>query len=58
MPVLPGCGDQDRFVPKAVYEETAELIPDCTVKLYEGKDHLGTILDQQLPHDVLEFTRQ
>ena len=58
VPVLLVCGDRDRFVPKAVYEETAELIPDCTVVLYEGKDHLGTILDQRLPHDVLEFTRQ
>ena len=58
VPVLMVCGDRDRFVPKAVYEQTAELIPDCAVKLYEGKDHLGTILDKRLPRDVLAFAQQ
>jgi hypothetical protein len=53
--VLLVCGDRDQLVPKEVREQTAELIPDCTVELYEGKDHLGTILDKRLSRDVLDF---
>ena len=58
MPVLLVCGDRDRFFAKAVYEQTAELIPDSTVELYEGKDHLGTLLDKRPPRNVLEITQQ
>jgi pimeloyl-ACP methyl ester carboxylesterase len=58
VPVLLVCGDRDRSAPKEVCEQTADLIPDCTVELYEGKDHLGTILDKRLHRDVLEFTRR
>ena len=57
VPVLLVCGDRDRFVAKSVYEQTADLIPDCTFQLYEGKDHLGALFDKRLPGDVLEFVR-
>jgi hypothetical protein len=50
-------GDRDRFVAKSVYEQTADLIPDCTFKLYEGKNHLGALFDKRLPGEVLEFAR-
>jgi pimeloyl-ACP methyl ester carboxylesterase len=57
VPVLLVCGDRDRFVAKSVYEQTADLIPDSTFKLYEGKNHLGALFDKRLPGEVLEFAR-
>lgn len=58
VPVLVVGGDRDRFVPEAVYRETAELIPDCTLRMYAGKDHLGTIGDPRLSRDVVDFVRR
>jgi pimeloyl-ACP methyl ester carboxylesterase len=55
--VLLVCGDRDRSVAKSIYEQTADLIPDCTLRLYEGKDHLGALFDKRLPGEVLEFAR-
>lgn len=55
VPVLLVCGDRDKMVPKEVYEQTAELISDCTFKLYEGKDHLGALFDKRTPREILEF---
>ena len=57
VPVLLVCGDRDKFVPKEVYEQTAELIPDCTFRPYEGKDHLGALFDKRTPGEILEFAR-
>ena len=57
VPVLLVCGDQDRFVTKSVYEKTADLIPDCTLRLYEDKDHLGALFDKRTPSEILEFAR-
>lgn len=57
VPVLLVCGDRDRFFATEVCQQTAELIPDCTLRLYEGKDHLGTMFSKRLPRDVLEFVR-
>jgi pimeloyl-ACP methyl ester carboxylesterase len=58
VPVLLVCGDRDRFVTKSVYEKTADLIPDCTLRLYEGKDHLGALFDKRTPSEILDFARQ
>ena len=58
VPVLLVCGDRDRWFAKEVYEETARLIPDCTLKLYPGKDHLGAMSASRFPQDVLDFVRQ
>lgn len=57
VPVLLVCGDRDRFVAKSVYEKTSDLIPDCTFRLYEGKDHLGALFDQRTPGEILAFAR-
>ena len=57
VPVLLICGDRDRFVPQAIYQQTADLLPDCTLTFYEHKGHLGTLTDKRLPHDVLGFAR-
>ena len=46
------------YFPKEVYEETARLIPDCTLRMYEGVGHAGAIRDRRFPRDVLDFVRQ
>ena len=58
VPVLLVCGDQDLYYTKEVYEETARLIPDCTLRMYEGIGHEGVVRDKRLPQDVLDFVRQ
>lgn len=55
VPVLLVGGDQDVYFPKEVCEETARLIPDCTLKIYEGKGHIQAASDPRLPRDVLDF---
>ncbi len=55
VPVLLVGGDRDEDVPAAVYRETAELIPEGTLRIYGGKNHLGTIGDPRLAHDILDF---
>jgi pimeloyl-ACP methyl ester carboxylesterase len=46
---------EDQFFTRDVVEETARLIPDCTFRLYEGKDHLAGVSDERLPQDVFDF---
>ena len=58
VPVLLVCGDEDLYFPKEVYEETARLIPDCTLRMYEGAGHVGAIRERRFPRDVLDFVRQ
>ncbi len=58
VPVLLMCGDQDPYFPREVYEETARLIPDCTLRMYEGKGHEGLLSDPRLLKDVRDFVRQ
>ncbi len=55
VPVLLISGSRDRFFPPAVIEETAALIPGCTVVRYEGKGHLGAGTHKRVPRDVLTF---
>lgn len=64
-PALPGIrvrvllvgGDQDHYFPVSMIEETARLIPDCTLKLYQGKGHMGTVRNPRLAPDILDFIR-
>lgn len=58
VPVLMLCGDRDEGFSKEVYEETARLIPDCTLRMYEGLGHMGVGRDQRFTRDILEFVRQ
>jgi pimeloyl-ACP methyl ester carboxylesterase len=55
--LLIGC-DRDFEFPTEVYEETARLIPDCTLRIYENKTAFQAGSDKRLPQDVLEFVRQ
>ncbi len=58
VPVLLVCGDKDRWFANEAYQQTADLIPNCKVKMYKGKDHMGAMFDKRLPLDVLEFVQQ
>jgi pimeloyl-ACP methyl ester carboxylesterase len=58
VPVLLMGGDRDPYFPREVYEETARLVPDCTLRLYEGKGHDLSVFDERLARDVLDFVRQ
>ena len=55
VPVLLVCGDEDLYFSKEVYEETARLIPDCTLRMYEGIGHVEALRDKRLPQDILDF---
>jgi len=57
-PVLLLCGDRDRFFPKDVIAETADLIPDCTLIWYEGQGHMKAASNKRVPHDVLAFVNR
>ncbi|HSN36316.1 MAG TPA: alpha/beta fold hydrolase [Arthrobacter sp.] len=54
-PVLMICGGSDRFFPREVAQETAGLIPDCTLIWYEGKGHVGAASSGRIAQDVLAF---
>ncbi len=54
-PVLLICGDRDQYFPKDVVEETAKLIPDCTLIWYKGQGHARTATNRRVAHDVLAF---
>ena len=58
VPVLLVCGDRDEGFSKEVYEETARLIPDCTVRMYEGLGHMGMANDKRFAQDVINFVGQ
>jgi len=55
IPVLLACGGEDQIFRREVVEETARLIPDCSLVIYEGRDHVGGVSDERLPTDVFEF---
>lgn len=54
-PVLLICGGSDQFFPREVAQETAGLIPDCTLIWYEGKGHLRAASSGRIAQDVLAF---
>ena len=54
-PVLLICGGSDQFFLREVAQETAGLIPDCTLVWYEGKGHLRAASSGRIAQDVLAF---
>lgn len=55
MPVLLIAGDRDRFFPRAVIEETAALIPTCTLICHEGQGHMDVANDPRAAREILDF---
>lgn len=58
VPVLLVCGDRDRSYAKDAVEETARLIPDCSLVWYEGLGHLRALSSSRVPKDVLAFVNR
>ena len=58
VPVLLIGGDQGPFLSREILEETARLIPDCTLQLHEGKGDMGAVSTMQLPRDVLAWVEE
>lgn len=55
IPVLLIGGDQGPFLSREILEETARLIPDCTLQLNPGKTDMAAISTKQLAADVLAW---
>lgn len=55
VPVLLIAGDRDLAFPKEVIEETARLVPECTLVWYEGLGHVRAVRSSRLPHDIVAF---
>jgi pimeloyl-ACP methyl ester carboxylesterase len=55
VPVLLVAGGADQFFTREAVEETARLIPGSSLRIYEGRDHVGALQDERLPSDVLEL---
>ena len=58
VPILLIAGDKDFYFPVPLLQETARLIPDCTLKIYEGKGHPGTVMSRRLAPDILDFIKK
>jgi pimeloyl-ACP methyl ester carboxylesterase len=56
-PVLLVCGDRDRLFTRQAVEETAALIPDCSLVWFPGKGHVATASSGRVADDVLAFVR-
>jgi len=56
IPVLIICGTADVYFPKDYIEEMASLIAGSSLKLYEGRGHMGALEDEAFARDIFEFT--
>jgi pimeloyl-ACP methyl ester carboxylesterase len=54
-PTLVIAGGRDRFFPKDIVDETADLIKECAVVRYPGKGHVRTCSTARAARDVLHF---
>ena len=55
VPVLIVAAEEDMFFPPALIDETAALIPDCTVLRYEGLGHLRAGSSSRLARDIADW---
>ena len=58
VPMLMAFGDKDEYFPLESLEETAAVIPDCTVVKYHGAGHMSSIMSDNFPQDVLAWVSQ
>jgi pimeloyl-ACP methyl ester carboxylesterase len=54
-PVLMLAGDRDRIFPFDEVLEAARLVPDCEVRRFPGRGHVGTAASLRVPGEVLAF---
>jgi len=55
VPILIICGTADVYFPTEYILEMAGLVKGSTLKLYEGKGHMGTLEDEAFAKDIFEF---
>jgi pimeloyl-ACP methyl ester carboxylesterase len=55
VPVLLIAGDRDQFFPRSVIEETAALIPNCTLIVHEDQGHMEVASDPRTAREVLRW---
>ncbi|MFZ0529841.1 MAG: alpha/beta hydrolase [Propionicimonas sp.] len=55
VPMLMAFGDKDEYIPLESFQETAAVIPDCTIVRYPGVGHAGSIMSDDFPRDVLAW---
>jgi pimeloyl-ACP methyl ester carboxylesterase len=58
VPVLLAGGDQGPFLSREILEETARLIPDCTLQIHEGQNDLEAVSSTQLARDILKWLEE
>lgn len=58
VPVLIIDGDRDFYFPSSLVEETARMMPECTLEVYPGKGHVGAIQSRRLARDIFDFINQ
>jgi len=56
VPVLLVAGDRDVWFARESIEQAAQLIPDCTLKVYPDTSHFGAIRSPHFFVDVRAFT--
>jgi pimeloyl-ACP methyl ester carboxylesterase len=54
-PVLLIGSDADPYFPIELMEETANLIPNSTLKIYKGLGHIETAIDKRIAQDLRSF---
>ena len=54
VPILIMGGDNDLYFPLEYYKKTAELIPQATLRIYEGKGH-GAFMSKQAQRDLCKY---
>ena len=55
IPILIIGGTADVNFPREYLEEMASLVNGSSLKLYEGKGHMGTLEDEAFAKDIFEF---
>ena len=55
VPVLLIAGETDFYFPKELTLETQELIPNCSLQMYEGKGHVEAAFDARMCSDIQNF---
>jgi pimeloyl-ACP methyl ester carboxylesterase len=57
VPVLLVAGDKDMWFAREAVEQAAQLIPNCTLRLYPDTNHFGAITSPRFAADAREFIR-
>ncbi len=57
IPALLVVGDQDIYLEDGETEQAAQLIPDCTLRVYPDTNHVGAITSPRFAADTREFIR-